>query len=97
MTKHLYRVRQGFEYGANGEYKSGAIVELDESDAKYEMDKLELAEAIPAPESLLEKMEKAKQEEDKKEPEPPIAPPTEPSPESEPAPAEKVRARRSSG
>lgn len=51
MTIHKYRVRDGFTYGPFGEHKAGDIVELDDSTAVHEMDKLELAEVIPPPPS----------------------------------------------
>lgn len=47
MAIRKYRVRVGFTYGAHDEHKAGSIVELDESVAKYELDKLELAEVVP--------------------------------------------------
>lgn len=48
MTIYKYRVREGYVYGAFGQFKSGDIVELDESTAVHNLDKLELAE-IPQP------------------------------------------------
>jgi hypothetical protein len=44
--KYKYRVRDGFEYGPRGEYKAGSIVELTEDEARYVLDKLELAEIV---------------------------------------------------
>lgn len=46
MDKHKYRVREGFTYGAFGQFGPGSIVELTEEEAKHVMDKLELAEII---------------------------------------------------
>jgi len=46
MTTHKYRVRPGFTYGVNSQYKEGDIVELEESTAVHVMDKVELAEVI---------------------------------------------------
>ncbi len=53
MTIHKYRVRVGFTYGPFDEYKSGDIVELDDSTAMHNLDKLELAEILPPPPSTL--------------------------------------------
>lgn len=46
MTVRKYRVREGFTYGANDQHKAGSIVELEEGIARFEMDKLELAEIV---------------------------------------------------
>jgi hypothetical protein len=46
MTIHKYRVKEGFKYGVNPEYGPGDIVELDDTIAQFEMDKLELAEIV---------------------------------------------------
>jgi hypothetical protein len=46
MAKRKYRVREGFTYGPKSEYAAGAIVELDDATAQFEMDKLELAEIV---------------------------------------------------
>lgn len=46
MAVRKYRVRLGFTYGAHDEFKEGDIVELEENEAQYELDKLELAEVV---------------------------------------------------
>lgn len=46
MAKRKYRVREGFTYGAHDEHAAGSIVELEEEEAKFVMDKLELAEIV---------------------------------------------------
>lgn len=46
MPKRKYRVKEGFRYGARDEYGPGSIVELEDAEAKYVMDKLELAEIV---------------------------------------------------
>ena len=54
MAIRKYRVRQGFTYGAFGQWASGTILELEETVAQHSLDKLELAEVVqnvppPAP------------------------------------------------
>lgn len=46
MAKYKYRVREGFTYGSKSQYGPGAIVELEESEARHNMDKLELAQVV---------------------------------------------------
>lgn len=56
MAIHKYRVRAGFTYGAQDQWKAGSVLELEESVAVYNLDKLELAEIvhnIPHPSAAL--------------------------------------------
>lgn len=46
MAKRKYRVREGFRYGAHDQFTAGQIVELEEEEAKHDLDKLELAEVV---------------------------------------------------
>ncbi len=92
MSLHKYRVKPGYSYGPRDEYTSGMIIVLDDSVAKHEMDKLELAEVvIPGSADVTEKEEGKKVEKQSTPPEKLFTEAEPPVPAKDEASAEEIK------